>query len=85
MRDVYRAIMNLQDDLGAPSFNGSKNMPKDNEGLKGKYALFCGSEDWFNFTFDPDVLNKLSGLAPCDLNLVSKISKVLCLGLLLQD
>ena len=70
LRDVYRAIMNLQDDLGAPSFNGSKNMPKDNEGLKGKYALFCGSEDWFNFTFDPDVLNKLSGLAPCDLNLV---------------
>lgn len=70
LRDVYRAIMNLQDDLGAPSFSGSKNMPKDNEGLKGKYALFCGSEDWFNFTFDPDVLNKLSGLAPCDLNLV---------------
>ena len=71
LRDVYRAIMNLQDDLGAPSFNGVKNMPKDNEGLKGKYALFCGSEDWFNFTFDPDVLNKLSGLAPCDLNLVT--------------
>jgi hypothetical protein len=70
LRDVYRAIMNLQDDLGAPSFSGVKNMPKDNEGLKGKYALFCSSEDWFNFTFDPDVLNKLSGLAPCDLNLV---------------
>jgi len=70
LRDVYRAIMNLQDDLGAPSFSGAKNMPKDNEGLKGKYALFCSSEDWFNFTFDPDVLNKLSGLAPCDLNLV---------------
>ncbi len=70
LRDVYRAIMNLQDDLGAPSFNGSKNMPKDNEGLKGMYALFCGSEDWYNFTFDPDILNKLQGLAPCDLNLV---------------
>ena len=70
LRDVYRAIMNLQDDLGAPSFNGVKNMPKDNEGLKGKYVLFCSSEDWFNFTFDPDVLNKLNGLAPCDLNLV---------------
>jgi len=55
IRDVYRAIMNLQDDLGAPSFNGAKNMPKDNEGLKGRYALFCGSEDFFNFTFDPDV------------------------------
>lgn len=61
LRDVYRAIMNLQDDLGAPSFSGSKNMPKDNEGLKGKYALFCGSEDWFNFTFDPDV-NGINGV-----------------------
>jgi hypothetical protein len=70
LRDVYRAIMNLQDDLAAPSFSGALNMPKDNEGLKGKYALFCASEDWFNFTFDPDILNKLQGLAPCDLNLV---------------
>jgi hypothetical protein len=70
LRDVYRAIMNLQDDLAAPSFSGAKNMPKDNEGLKGKYVLMCGSEDWYNFTFDPDVLNKLHGLAPCDLNLV---------------
>jgi len=70
LRDVYRAIMNLQDDLAAPSFSGAQNMPKDNEGLKGKYALFCASEDWFNFTFDPDILNKLQGLAPCDLNLV---------------
>jgi len=72
LRDIYRAVMNLQDDLGAPSFNGSKNMPKDNEGLKGKYALFCGSEDWLNFPFDPDVINRLSGLAPCDLNLVTQ-------------
>jgi len=72
LRDIYRAVMNLQDDLGAPSFNGSKNMPKDNEGLKGKYALFIGSEDWFNFPFDPDVINRLSGLAPCDLNLVTQ-------------
>ncbi len=70
LRDVYRAIMNLQDDLAAPSFSGVMNMPKDNEGIKGKYALFCSSEDWFNFTFDPDILNKLNGLAPCDLNLV---------------
>ena len=80
LRDVYRAIMNLQDDLGAPSFNGSKNMPKDNEGLKGKYALFCGSEDWYNFTFDPDVLNKLNGLAPCDLNLVFNDFKGMLFG-----
>ena len=61
LRDVYRAIMNLQDDLGAPSFDGALNMPTDNEGLKGKYVLMCGSEDYYNFTFDPDV-NGVNGV-----------------------
>lgn len=70
LRDVYRATMALQDDFAAPSFSGVKNMPKDNEGLKGKYALFLSSEDFYNFTYDPDVLNKLNGIAPCDLNLL---------------
>lgn len=55
LRDVYRAIMNLQEDLAAPPFQGVKNMPKDNEGVKGKYVLLCGSEQWMNFTYDPDV------------------------------
>ena len=80
LRDIYNASINLQDDLGAPSFNGVKNMPKDNEGLKGKYALFCSSEDWFNFIFDPDVLNKLNGLAPCDLNLLFNDFKGILFG-----
>lgn len=70
LRDVYRAVMALQDDFAAPSFSGVMNMPKDNEGLKGKYALFLSSEDFYNFTYDPDVLNKLNGIAPCDLNLL---------------
>ena len=70
LRDLIRALQNLQDDNAAPSFSGVKNMPKDNEGLKGKYVLFCGSEDFYNFTTDPDVLNKLNGLAPSDLNMV---------------
>jgi hypothetical protein len=70
LRDVYRAIMSLQDDFGAPSFGGAKNMPKDNEGLKGKYVLACGSEDWLNFSFDPDVLNKWNGLVGTDFNVL---------------
>jgi len=61
IRDLYRAVMNLQDDLGAPSFSGVKNMPKDNEGLKGRYVCMCGSEDFYNFTFDPDV-NGVNGV-----------------------
>ena len=55
LRDVYRAFMNLQEDLSAPPFEGSRNMPKDNDGLKNKYVLLIASEDFLNFTFDPDV------------------------------
>jgi hypothetical protein len=70
LRDIKRAIMNLQDDLAAPSFNGVRNMPKDNEGLKGKYVLMCSSEDYYNFDYDPDVINRLHGLASVNLDLV---------------
>lgn len=54
LRDVYNAILNLQEDMAAPPFEGSKNMPKDNEGLKGKYVLVTSTEAWMNFPFDPD-------------------------------
>ena len=70
LRDVFNAIMNLSEDLAAPPFQGVRNMPKDNDGVKDKYVLVCSSEAFLNFTFDPDVLNKLNGLAPCDLNLL---------------
>ena len=70
LRDLLRAIQNLQDDLAAPSFSGVKNMPKDNEGLKGKYVLFCSSEDFYNFTTDPDVLSRTNGFAPTSLDLI---------------
>lgn len=80
LRDVFRAVMNLSVDLGAPSFEGSKNMPKDNEGLKEKYVLVTSTENFLNFTFDPDVLNKLNGIAPCDLNLLFNDFKGLLFG-----
>ena len=66
LRDVYRAVMNLQEDLAAPPFEGVRNMPKDNDGVKGKYVLLCGSEQWMNFTFDPDVQT----LKPLNLDLL---------------
>lgn len=55
LRDVYRAVMNLSEDLAAPSFQGVRNMPKDNDGVKDKYVLCTSSEGWMNFTYDPDV------------------------------
>lgn len=70
LRDMYNACMALQEDMAAPPFSGVKNMPKDNVGLSGKYVAVLSTEAWSNFTFDPDVTNKLNGLAPCDLNVL---------------
>jgi hypothetical protein len=80
LRDIYNAIMILQDDLATPSFSGAKNMPKDNEGLKGKYVLMCGSEDFYNFSFDPDVINKWTGLVGCDFSVLFNDLKGMLFG-----
>lgn len=76
LRDVYRALMNLQEDLAAPAFMGARNMPKDNEGLQNKYVLLISSEAWLNFTFDPDVQT----LKPLDLNLLFNDFKGMLFG-----
>ena len=68
LRDVYNAVLNLQEDMAAPPFEGVKNMPTDNEGVKGKYVLVCSSEAFLGWTFDPDVQT----LKPLDLNLLFK-------------
>lgn len=78
LRDCYRAFTNLQEDLAAPPFEGSKNMPKDNEGLKGKYVLLISSEAWLNFTFDPDVQT----LKPLNLDLLFNDFKGMLFGFL---
>lgn len=80
LRDLYMANIILQEDMAAPPFMGAKNMPDDNKGLQGKYVFVMSSEAWMNFTFDPDVLNKFNGLAPCDLNLVFNDFKGLLFG-----
>jgi len=66
LRDVYNAALSLQEDFGAPAFEGSRNMPVDNEGLKGKYVLITSTEAWMNFVFDPDVQT----LKPLNLDLL---------------
>lgn len=54
LRTIYRAQLAHREDLGAPPFEGVLNMPKDNEGLKGKYVLVGSTEAWDTFPFDPD-------------------------------
>ena len=76
LRDVYCCHLNLQEDMGAPAFNGVKNMAKDNEGLKNRYVLITSSEAFAGWTFDPDVQT----LKPLDLNLLFNDFKGLLFG-----
>lgn len=54
LRTIYRAQLAHREDLAAPPFEGVKNMPEDNEGLKGKYVLVGSTEAWDMLPFDPD-------------------------------
>lgn len=76
LRDVYSAALALQEDFAAPPFESARNMPVDNEGLKGKYVLITSTEAWMNFMFDPDVQT----LKPLDLNLLFNDFKGLLFG-----
>jgi hypothetical protein len=76
LRDVYNASLALQEDFAAPPFEGSRNMPIPNEGLKGKYVPITSTETWMNFVFDPDVQT----LKPLDLNLLFQDFKGLLFG-----
>lgn len=54
LRTLYRAQLMHREDLGAPPFEGVKNMPSDNEGLKGKTCIIGSTEAWDMFPFDQD-------------------------------
>lgn len=76
LRDVYRANMNLSEDLAAPCFSGVTNMPKDNDGVKDKYVVCTSSEGFLNWTFDPDV----TLLKPLNLDLLFNDFKGMLFG-----
>lgn len=76
LRDVYNCTLALQEDFAAPPFEGARNMPIDNEGLKGKYVLVTSTEAWMNFVFDADVQT----LKPLDLNLLFQDFRGLLFG-----
>jgi hypothetical protein len=55
LKVIYKACQYLDDDLQAPFFEGTMNTPRDNELIKGKYVLICGTDAWRAFTWDPSV------------------------------
>lgn len=55
LKVVYKASQVLDDDLQAPPFEGTLNTPRDNELVKGKFVLICGTDAWRQFTWDASV------------------------------
>lgn len=55
LRDAFRCVMAISEDFAAPRFDGVKNMPKDNEGVKDKYVIVTSAEGYLNWTFDKSV------------------------------
>lgn len=54
LRVLHNAWNVLQEDIGAPAFEGQNNMPKDNVGLKNQYVVVGGSEAFNVLRWDPD-------------------------------
>lgn len=65
-----RLVSIASEDLGIPYFSGG-DMPKENEGLDGKFLLICSPEAYRSWTFDPYVLTN----RPLSMNLVSDTFK----------
>ena len=71
LKDIYQAMLVLQEDVQAPTFDRQHGVPKTSEMIKGKYVLICSTEAWASLLWDADLAGT-SGrrLAPADLNLL---------------
>jgi len=74
LKDIYKAMLHLQEDVQAPTFERQQNAPKTSEMLKGKYVLICSTEAWSSLLWDADLKSGDDGnsrLAPANMNLIS--------------
>ena len=74
LKDIYKAMLHLQEDVQAPTFERQQNAPKTSEMLKGKYVLICSTEAWSSLLWDADLKAGDDGnsrLAPANMNLIS--------------
>ncbi len=72
LKDIYSAMLVLQEDVGAPTFDRQHGVPKSSEMIKGKYVLVCSTEAWASLMWDADLAGT-SGrrLAPANMNLIN--------------
>lgn len=54
LRNVQDAVLALQEDMGAPPFEGPKNTPKDNAAFQNRYVIVTSAEAVANWRYDSD-------------------------------
>ena len=52
LKEIFKAMLHLQEDIQAPTFDRQYNAPKTSEMVKGKYVLVCSTEAWASLLWD---------------------------------
>jgi len=75
LKEIFKAMLVLQEDIQAPTFDRLYNVPKTSEMVKGKYLLICSTEAWASLLWDTNLrtgtgTGAATQLAPANLNLL---------------
>ena len=72
LKDIYSAMLVLQEDVQAPTFDRQYGTPKSSEMIKGKYVLVCSTEAWASLMWDADLAGTTGRrLAPANMDLIN--------------
>ena len=78
LKEIFKAMLVLQEDIQAPTFDRIHNVPKQSEMVKGKYVLICSTEAWASLLWDTNLRTDSTSLtaagttqlAPANMNLL---------------
>ena len=78
MKEIFKSMLVLQEDVQAPTFDRIYNAPKTSEMVKGKYVLVCSTEAWASLLWDTNLRTDSTSLsaagttqlAPANMNLL---------------
>jgi len=82
LKEIFKAMLVLQEDVQAPTFDRTYGTPKTSEMVKGKYVLVCSTEAWASLLWDDslrtatsattagDAVTRTTTLAPANMNLL---------------
>ena len=60
LKEIFKAMLVLQEDIQAPTFDRQYNAPKTSEMVKGKYVLICSTEAWASLLWDDSLRSATS-------------------------